>query len=224
MTKKAPKKFFISVFINCPFDEEYKSLLRPMLFTVVYAGLVPRLASEKSDSLEHRLEKIVRLIKECKYSIHDLSRLKAARANEFFRINMPFELGIDYGCRRIANNYLSKKRSLIFESRRYDIQKAFSDLNGVDIKSHNNNPAQAVQALQHWLIETVGLSHVDSPSVIWDNFTDFHYNLYRRRQAHGYTKNDLKMMPVPQYIRFITQWIASYRSNVTEKRLQEHVG
>ena len=105
MTKEIPKKFRTSVFINCPFDEEYKLLLRPMLFTLVYAGLVPRLASEKSDSLEQRIEKILRLIKECKYSIHDLSRLKSERANQFSRLNMPFELGIEYGCRRIAKNH-----------------------------------------------------------------------------------------------------------------------
>jgi hypothetical protein len=133
-------------------------------------------------------------------------------------MNMPFELGIDYGCRRIAKNYLSKKRSLIFESRRFDVQKALSDLNGVDIKkSHNNNPAQAVQALQHWLFETVGLTQVDSPSVIWDNFTDFRSDLYLRKQIHGYTRNDLKMMPVPQYVRFITQWITLYRSDLNRK-------
>lgn len=70
-----------------------------MLFTLVSAGLIPRLASEKSDSFEQRIEKIVLLVKECKYSIHDLSRLKAVKAKAFFRMNMPFELGIDYGCR-----------------------------------------------------------------------------------------------------------------------------
>src|SRR6185436_3786688 len=106
MTKQIPKKFGTSVFINCPFDEEYKSILRPMIFTLVYVGLLPRLASETSDSLEHRIEKILRLIKECKYSIHDLSRLKSEKANEFARLNMPFELGIEYGCRRIAKNHL----------------------------------------------------------------------------------------------------------------------
>jgi hypothetical protein len=213
MTNKPPKDFGISVFINCPFDEDYKSLLRPMLFTLVDARLVPRLASEKSDSLEHRLEKIVRLIQMCRYSIHDLSRLKAAKAKELFRMNMPFELGIDYGCRRIAKNYLSTKRSVIFESRRYDIQKALSDLNGVDVKSHNNDPERTVQALQHWLIETVGLRDLDSPSAIWNDFTKFRYDFYQRRKAQGYSKRDLKMMPVPQYIRFIQQWVASNRSN-----------
>ena len=207
MAKRVSKRFCTSVFINCPLDEDYKSLLHPMLFTLVYAGLVPRLASEKSDSLEQRIEKILRLIKACKYSIHDLSRLKAEKAKEFFRLNMPFELGIDYGCRRIANNHLRTKRSLILETKRYEIQKALSDLNGVDIKSHNNNPARTVRALQHWLIETVGLTDIDSPSVIWDRFIEFSYDFYLRRKAQGYSNNDLKVMPIPQYIRFITQWI-----------------
>lgn len=204
---KTSHKFRTSVFINCPFDEQYKFLLRPMLFTLLYVGLIPRLASERSDSLEQRIEKILSLVKECRYSIHDLSRLKAEKAEEFFRLNMPFELGIDYGCRRIANNHLRTKRSLILEAKRYDIQKALSDLNGVDIKSHDNDPVQTVRALQHWFIETVGLTDVDSPSVIWDRFNKFSYDFYLTRKAQGYSKDDLNMMPVPQYIRFITQWI-----------------
>lgn len=180
-----------------------------MLFTLVYVGLFPRLASEKSDSLEQRIEKILRLIKECKYSIHDLSRLKSAKANEFARLNMPFELGVDYGCRRIAKNHLRSKRSLIFERKRYEIQKALSDLNGVDVKCHNNKPMHTIRALQHWLIETVGLNNVDSPSIIWDEFNQFDANFYERRKAHGYSKADLRAMPVPQYIKFIKQWIAT---------------
>lgn len=209
MANKALNRFSTSVFINCPFDEQYKLLLRPILFTLLYAGLRPRLASEKSDSLQPRIEKILRLIKECKYSIHDLSRLKSEKAKEFSRLNMPFELGIEYGCRRIANNYLRTKQSLILEKKPYDIQKALSDLNGVDIKSHNNNPERTVQALQHWLIETVGMKDIDSPSVIWDKFNKFSDDFYLRRKAQGYSRIDLQMMPVSQYIRFIRQWVAS---------------
>lgn len=180
-----------------------------MLFTLVYVGLYPRLASEKSDSLEQRIEKILRLIKECKYSIHDLSRLKSEKANEFSRLNMPFELGIEYGCRRIAKNHLRTKQSLIFEKKRFEIQRALSDLNGVDVKCHNNKPVQTVRALQHWLIETVGLSEVESPSVIWRKFNEFDDDIDERRKTHGYSKRDLRVMPVPQYIRFIKQWVDS---------------
>ena len=209
MTNEIPKKFGTSVFINCPLDEEYKLLLQPMLFTLVYFGLSPRLASEKSDSLEQRIEKILRLIKECKYSIHDLSRLKSAKANEFARLNMPFELGVDYGCRRIAKNHLRSKRSLIFEKKRYEIQKALSDLNGVDVKCHNNKPVDTIRALQHWLIETVGMNDVESPSVIWRKFNAFIDHFNERRKAQGYSKADLRAMPIPQYIKFIKQWIAT---------------
>jgi len=87
------KSFEHNVFINCPFDREYYSLLRPLLFTITYLGFNPRIALESSDSGEMRIEKICALIKSSKYSIHDLSRLKAAKKGEFYRLNMPFELG-----------------------------------------------------------------------------------------------------------------------------------
>ena len=95
--------FDSSVFINCPFDEDYHPLLRPLLFTILYLGFTPRIALERSDSGENRIDKISELIASSKYSIHDLSRLKARRAKEFYRMNMPFELGIDYGARRLAH-------------------------------------------------------------------------------------------------------------------------
>lgn len=180
-----------------------------MLFTLVYVGLIPRLASDELDSLEPRIDKIVRLIKQCKYSIHDLSRLKSAKAKEIFRLNMPFELGVDYGCRRVGNNLLRTKQSLILEKSRFDIHKALSDLNGVDIKCHNNNPNQIVRALQHWVIETVGLRDIDSPSLIWHRFVEFSHDFNRSGKAQGYSRRDMKVMPIPQYIRFISQWIDS---------------
>ena len=79
--------------MNCPFDKGYVSLLRPLLFTVISLGYQPRIASERSDSGENRIDKICQLIKESRYSIHDLSRLKAEEIGEFYRLNMPFELG-----------------------------------------------------------------------------------------------------------------------------------
>jgi hypothetical protein len=96
-TRRDP--FSRHVFVNCPFDPEYLPLLRPLLFTIVYVGFIPRIASERSDSGENRVDKICALIAACRYSIHDLSRLRAAEIGELSRMNMPFELGIEYGCR-----------------------------------------------------------------------------------------------------------------------------
>jgi hypothetical protein len=82
-------RFASSVFVNCPFDAEYLPLLRPLLFCIVYLGFIPRIASERSDSGESRIDKISELIGECRYSIYDLSRLRAAEVGEFSRMNMP---------------------------------------------------------------------------------------------------------------------------------------
>jgi hypothetical protein len=83
-----------SVFLNCPFDDAYLPLLRPILFFIFNLGLTPRIALERLDSGRPRIEKIVSLIRDSKYAIHDLSRLKARKAGEYYRMNMPFELGL----------------------------------------------------------------------------------------------------------------------------------
>ena len=66
-----------NVFINCPFDQDFYPLLRPLRFTVIYLGLKPRIALESVDSGQPRIEKIVKLIAESKYAIHDISRIEA---------------------------------------------------------------------------------------------------------------------------------------------------
>lgn len=55
-----------SIFINCPFDDEYSVLLRALIFTVYRCGFVPRSALEEDDASDIRVEKIVRLIDKCK--------------------------------------------------------------------------------------------------------------------------------------------------------------
>lgn len=64
-------EFHTNVFINCPFDDEYIPLLRPLLFSVVRAGLTVRIASETFDSGFARIYRICELIRESKYSVHE---------------------------------------------------------------------------------------------------------------------------------------------------------
>lgn len=80
---KTKKKFNKNVFINCPFDKKYKLLLKPLLFTILYLGYQPRIASESSDSGETRINKIFKLIQESKYSIHDLSRIQSSKKTKY---------------------------------------------------------------------------------------------------------------------------------------------
>ncbi|HYH87394.1 MAG TPA: hypothetical protein VEX60_18215 [Pyrinomonadaceae bacterium] len=207
MTNQVKREFEKNVFINCPFDPEYYPLLRPLLFTIVYLGFNPKIALERSDSGEQRIDKICELIKKSKYSIHDLFRLKSKKRGEFYRLNMPFELGVDYGSRRFALNYLKRKKYLILEKGTFDYRKALSDISGVDIKNHNNKPAKVVQAIRNWFVETVDLKNVAGPTAIWYKFNDFTSDFYTRRKNEGFSDEDLDMMPVREYINFIRRWL-----------------
>ena len=99
------------IFINCPFDENYKSLLKVLIFTIIHCGYNPRISLESLDSSINRLEKIQNLICAAKYSIHDISRCKASKKGEFYRLNMPFEIGLDFGCKKYGNSEQQKKIS-----------------------------------------------------------------------------------------------------------------
>jgi len=50
----------ISVFINCPFDQEYSPIFQSIIFTVIDCGYIARCASEISDSSEVRIDKIIK--------------------------------------------------------------------------------------------------------------------------------------------------------------------
>jgi hypothetical protein len=199
-----PMGDFNQVFINCPFDEEYKSLLRPLLFTFCYLGFNPRIASEFLNSAETRIDKICNLIRISNYSVHDLSRCKSSSKDEFYRMNMPFEFGIDFG-----NSYYtqSHKKMLVLEGKRYDYQKALSDLSGVDVKCHNNEPEDVVRCIRDWTIEANILDVSASATILWYNFTDFTWDFFNDRKKNGFTNKDLNDLPSPEYINAIKDWL-----------------
>ena len=200
-----------SVFINCPFDKKYKPLLNAILFTTVYCGFYPRIASESSDSLNVRLLKIRDLIKESRFSVHDLSRMEAKRKGEFARFNMPFELGLDFGCRVYGGKVVSKKQCLIFDKERYRYQKALSDLAGVDIRAHNDDPEELVHQLRHWIRNTLKRK-VKSGTVIWRQFVIFMGDYKRILEEEGYRKRDIDNMEVTEFIDFIKVWMQGLSS------------
>jgi hypothetical protein len=203
-----------NVFVNCPFDGNYLDLLWPLLFTIVDLGYRPRIANERSDSGENRLDKICGMIRQSKFSIHDLSRLKAARAKEFYRLNMPFELGIDYGSRQHGPEFMRNKKFLILERRLHDFKVALSDLSGVDIKMHDNKIGEIIRAVRDWFYETVGLRDIPYPNVIWWRFNDFTTSLYDQRLAEGisdvHVKEDIARMPIPEYLNCVASWVAKH--------------
>lgn len=85
------------VFINCPFDEAYQRLFDAIVFSVHDCGFSARSALEVDDSAQVRIDKIYRIIADCKFGIHDLSRTEPNPETGLPRFNMPLELGIFLG-------------------------------------------------------------------------------------------------------------------------------
>lgn len=199
-----------NVFINCPLDKIYiDNLLKPILYVIVKNGLAPRLSLEVSDSGQARLEKITDIIKGCKYSIHDLSIVKSRKANEFARMNMPFELGIDYGLRKSGNTSLNTKQFLILEANRYDYMKAISDINGFDIKVHSNDTEKIFDCLYSWFSETLKISKQDPPLKTFYDFIDFNTSLFEEKvsqfSSDKLATNYIEKISIPEYIQEIQE-------------------
>ena len=139
-----------SVFINCPFDEDYKPIFHAIVFAVQDLGFAARSAKERDDSGENRLAKILDLIECSKYGIHDLSRVELS-SNELPRFNMPLELGLFLGCKRYGSKKHKGKITLVLDKEPYRYHESTSDLSGCDIKNHSNSPEEVIHAVSSWL-------------------------------------------------------------------------
>lgn len=172
---KIPSNYGRNVFINCPFDNLYTPLFNAIVFAVHDVGFLPRCALEASNAGQFRLDKIMDIIYECKYSIHDLSRTELDATSGLPRFNMPLELGLDLGCRRFGSAYHKEKVCLIMDVERYRYQKFISDISGQDIYSHGGDVRQVVNVVRDWLRPELDPRIVIIPSgaKIYQRYQDF---------------------------------------------------
>ena len=194
-----------NVFVNCPFDENYRLLLRPLLLAIIYLKFTPRIALERLDSGEARINKIIAMVTESRYAIHDLSRLQAERAGEFYRLNMPFELGVDVGCRLFKQGRWATKKCLVLEAEQYRFKAALSDLSNSDIAVHNNNPKEVVSQVRNWLNNEARL-RAPGPSQVWSEFVVFKAGNYEALKQRGFSSEDVKRLPVDELMTCMREW------------------
>jgi len=162
-----------NVFINCPFDDDYRVLFNVIVFTIHECGFKPRCAKEEDE--EFRLMKIENLIENCKYGIHDLSRTDPDKDTNLPRFNMPFELGLFVGCKRYGND--KNKRYLVLDIDEHRYEQFISDLKGVDIKGHNNQPQDTVRIIRDWLRGTSRRTTIPGANSIWSKYQLFTVDL-----------------------------------------------
>jgi hypothetical protein len=140
-----------SVFINVPFDARYAPLRDAIIFVIYDCGFVPRSALEVEDSGQARVDKILEIIQQSKFGIHDISRAGIDRKTRLARFNMPLELGFFLGAQRYGDERNRQKRCLILDRSPYRYRSFCSDISGQDIRVHNDQPRDAIRAVRDWL-------------------------------------------------------------------------
>ena len=150
----------LAVFINCPFDPSYRKIFDAIVFVVCALGFEPHCALDRDDGTKERLTKILHLIEECPFGIHDLSYMKVDPGTRLPRHNMPFELGLFLGY-EFARREGSNKSCLILDRDKWRYRKSLSDLSGRDVRSHNGSPRMAITAVRDWLVTESG--RTDAP-------------------------------------------------------------
>ncbi len=126
---------------------------------------------------------------------------------------MPFELGIDVGCRLFRKECRGKKR-LILEAERYRYQAAVSDLSSSDIAVHKDDPRLLVTSVRNWLNNQANLG-APGPSRVWGAFLEFRGDNYDALKARGFSDQDIEQLPVDELITSMRAWC---RENAIGKR------
>jgi hypothetical protein len=201
-----PPPFARSVFVNCPFDENYAPLLQAIAFCIVYLGFHPRFAPENANNAQARMDRIAELIRGSKFGIHDLSRCKSAAADEFARMNMPFELGLDHACQRYGPGELAEKVILVLEHDRFDYHRALSDISGWDIRAHGGKHETAILHVRSWLIAIAGAEGAGLSKIL-GKYIAFQEWYWEREIAAGSAEEDIKRYPTAELIQAMHDWM-----------------
>ncbi len=204
---KKPPAYNKSVFINCPFDDDYVPLFQTIIFTLLALDFTPRSAFEIDDG-GVRLDKIIKIISECKFGIHDISRTQLDR-HKLPRFNMPFELGLDIGCKFLyPSSKYRNKTHLILDKSKYRFRIYLSDISGQDIKAHENRPLKSIKIVRDWLRPTV--AHLSSATFIEKEYKVFKKQIKRicaqlnlDHDGHGFV----------DYCHIVTTWLKERKAS-----------
>jgi hypothetical protein len=131
-----------SVFLNIPYDSQFENLYLAYIVGLTQLGF--KIKATLAVPNQGRLGRIIGLIEESDFSIHDLSRIETTLGIP--RFNMPLELGL-----ALYHSHATKGRHrvFVFEKTRYRMQRSTSDINGIDPLIHNGSPKGVMVGLRN---------------------------------------------------------------------------
>jgi hypothetical protein len=192
------------VFINCPFDEDYQRHFRALVFCLHYCGARPRSALEVEDGSEVRIGRILRIIGESPYGIHDLSRTEPDPATALPRFNMPLELGLFLGAKHFGGPRQRLKACIILDRDRYRYQRFCSDIAGLDIRAHGDDEAQLIRGVRDALRSWHPERELPGGALIYQRYLEFTERLPRLAAEVGLEVQELTFGDLSA---LVTEWL-----------------
>lgn len=122
---------------------------------------------------------------------------------------MPFELGIDFGCRQYFGNGRDEKKFLILEEKRYRFQAAISDISGCDIQAYGTDeqlaPQNAVKHVRNWLVAEAGAESIGARRIL-DFYADFQEWYFEKKLSEGATEEEIKQYLTSELLAAMFEW------------------
>lgn len=195
-----PADYSRNVFINCPFDRRHTPLFRAMVFAVHDCGFIARCALETVDGGEARIRKIIQIMRESRYGIHDISRIELDRGTRLPRFNMPLELGLFLGAREFGVREQRLKECLILDRARHRYQAFCSDIAGQDILAYNGDVASVIVAVRSFLANKRPADLLPSGSMIAQRYEAFHAELASSARPFHLSPSDLTFTELRAFV------------------------
>jgi hypothetical protein len=161
------------------------------VFTVSRSGFRIRCGLEADDATENRLAKILSIVDQCPYGVHDISRTETDGDPPLPRFNMPLELGIFLGAKRFGSRRQREKRCIIFDREPHRYQRFISDIAGQDIHSHGGDAIALIKELAAWLRQQSGVANVPGGIAIAEEYLAFQAELPAIANARGLQAEEL---------------------------------
>lgn len=174
------------------------------MFAVHDCGFLARSAREEDDASQVRLDKLYKIIGECRLGIHDLSRTSLDTINRLPRFNMPLELGIFLGAKRYGGGKHVRKSCLILDREPFRYQISCSDIAGQDIRAHHNDAGEAIAAVRDWLRTNRPASGIPGARNIEGRYFEFRRELPAVARVAGMTVGELNFL---DYRAVVTIWL-----------------
>ena len=203
-----------NVFINCAFDSTFIHQFRAIVFTVHSCGFIARCAMETGNAEGVRIDKIVRIIKDCRYGIHDLSCIEITEQSPLPRFNMPYELGVFMGCKAFGGALHKKKDFIVIDSVPHRYKRLVSDLAGFDFPTYDQEDVNSlIKIIRDWLYHSKPSSVLGS-RFHQERYAEFLTVLPQLCESIGTAVDEIEFA---EYYALVSAWIQQENFKLLEK-------